>query len=238
MFSAMSRTMKALLGVWIAVLLGAAGWIAWDAWQGKQPGIGGPFALTDQNGKTVTADNLKGKPTLIYFGYTFCPDVCPTSLLLMENGDRQLGGDAAKKVNLVFITVDPERDTQEVIKGYVPNFGSTFIGLTGTPAQVEQVTRAYRCYSQKVPGKDGAPYLMDHSSIVYCSTATAGSSPTSLTRQRPKPSPRPWGRLLKSLILLNLCGCGIPVTCLAAKGTIAPQCFITLTNSSATSPSP
>ena len=163
----MSRTMKALLGVWIAVLLGAAGWIAWDAWQGKQPGIGGPFALTDQNGKAVTADSLKGKPTLIYFGYTFCPDVCPTSLLLMETAIDKLGSDAAKKVNLVFITVDPERDTQEVIKGYVPNFGPTFIGLTGTPAQVEQVTRAYRVYSQKVPGKDGAPYLMDHSSIVY-----------------------------------------------------------------------
>ena len=167
MFWPMSRTMKALLGVWIAVLLGAAGWIAWDAWQGKQPGIGGPFALTDQNGKAVTADSLKGKPTLIYFGYTFCPDVCPTSLLLMETAIDKLGRDAAKKVNLVFITVDPERDTQEVIKGYVPNFGPTFIGLTGTPAQVEQVTRAYRVYSQKVPGKDGAPYLMDHSSIVY-----------------------------------------------------------------------
>ena len=163
----MSRTMKALLAVWIAVLVGAAGWIGWDAWQGKQPSIGGPFALTDQNGKTVTSDSLKGKPTLIYFGYAFCPDVCPTSLLLMETAVEKLAADAPKKVNLVFITVDPERDTQEVIKGYVPNFGPTFIGLTGTPAQVEQVTRAYRVYSQKVPGKDGAPYLMDHSSIVY-----------------------------------------------------------------------
>ena len=159
--------MKVLLGVWIAVLVGAAGWIGWDAWQGKQPGIGGPFALTDQNGKTVTSDSLKGKPTLIYFGYTFCPDVCPTSLLLMETAVEQLGPDATKKVNLVFITIDPERDTKELIKGYVSNFGSTFIGLTGTPAQVEQVARAYRVYSQKVPGKDGAPYLMDHSSIVY-----------------------------------------------------------------------
>ena len=134
MFSAMSRTMKALLGVWIAVLLGAAGWIAWDAWQGKQPGIGGPFALTDQNGRTVTDDSLKGKPTLIYFGFTYCPDVCPTSLLLMETAIEKLGRDAAKKVNLVFITVDPERDTPELMKGYVPNFGPTFIGLTGTPA--------------------------------------------------------------------------------------------------------
>ena len=159
--------MKALLAVWIAVLVGAAGWIGWDAWQGKQPAIGGPFALTDQNGKTVTSDSLKGKPTLIYFGYTFCPDVCPTSLLLMENAIETLGPDTAKKVNLVFITVDPDRDTTKLLKGYVENFGPTMIGLTGTPDQIAQVARAYRVYYQKVPGKDGAPYLMDHSSIVY-----------------------------------------------------------------------
>ena len=167
MFRPMSRTMKALLAVWIAVLVGAAGWIGWDAWQGKQPGIGGPFALVDQNGKTVTSDSLKGKPTLIYFGYAFCPDVCPTSLLLMETAVEKLGPEAAKKVNLVFITVDPERDTPKLMKGYVENFGPTFIGLTGTPEQIAQVARAYRVYFQKVPGKDGGPYLMDHSSIVY-----------------------------------------------------------------------
>jgi len=166
-FRSMSRTMKALLAVWIAVLVGAAGWIGWDAWQGKQPSIGGPFALTDQNGKTVTSDSLKGKPTLIYFGYTFCPDVCPTSLLLMETAIEKLGPDTPKKVNLVFITIDPERDTQQLMKGYVENFGPTFTGLTGTPDQIAQVARAYRVYYQKVPGKDGGPYLMDHSSIVY-----------------------------------------------------------------------
>ena len=159
--------MKALLGVWIAVLLGAAGWIGWDAYQGKQPAIGGPFTLTDQNGHTVTSDSLKGKPTLIYFGYTYCPDVCPTSLLLMQTAIDKLGPDAAKKVNLVFITIDPERDTPELMKGYVENFGPTFLGLTGTPEQVAAAARAYRVYYQKVPGKDGAPYLMDHSSIVY-----------------------------------------------------------------------
>jgi protein SCO1/2 len=163
----MSRTMKALLGIWIAVLVGAASWIGWDAMQGGQPAIGGPFTLVDQNGRTVTNETLKGKPTLIYFGYTFCPDVCPTSLLLMETAIDKLGPDAAKKVNLVFITIDPERDTQKLIKDYVGNFGPTFIGLTGTPEHVAAAARAYRVYFQKVPGKDGAPYLMDHSSIVY-----------------------------------------------------------------------
>ena len=159
--------MKALLGVWVAVLLGAAGWIGWDAWQGNQPSIGGPFSLTDQDGRTVTSDSLKGKPTLIYFGYTFCPDVCPTSLLLMETAAEQLGPDGDKKVNLVFITIDPERDTRELIKGYVSNFGPTFEGLTGTPEQIAAAARAYRVYYQKVPPKEGSPYLMDHSSIVY-----------------------------------------------------------------------
>jgi protein SCO1/2 len=159
--------MKVLLGVWIAVLATAAGWVAWDAWRGGQPSIGGPFALVDQNGKPVTEATFKGKPTLIYFGYTFCPDVCPTSLLLMETAVDKLGPDAAKKVNLVFITVDPTRDTPELLKGYVPNFGPTFVGLTGTPEQVAAVARSFRVYYQKVPGKDGGPYLMDHSSIVY-----------------------------------------------------------------------
>jgi protein SCO1/2 len=163
----MSRFMKGLLGIWVAVLLGAAGWIGWDAYQGKQPAIGGPFTLVDQDGHTVTSDSLKGKPTLIYFGYTYCPDVCPTSLLLMETAMEQLGPEATKKVNLVFITIDPERDTPKLLKGFVGNFGPTFIGLTGTPEQIAAAARAYRVYYQKVPGKDGGPYLMDHSSIVY-----------------------------------------------------------------------
>lgn len=163
----MSRFMKALLGVWIAVLLGAAGWIGWDAYQGKQPAIGGAFTLVDQNGKAFSSERLKGKPTLIYFGYAFCPDVCPTSLLLMQTAIEKLGPDAFKKVNLVFITVDPERDTPELMKGYVENFSPTFIGLTGTAEQVAAASRAYRVYYQKVPGKNGGPYLMDHSSIVY-----------------------------------------------------------------------
>ncbi len=163
----MSRSMKALLGVWIVTLVAAAGWIGWDTVRGDRPTIGGPFTLVDQDGRTVTEAAFKGKPTLIYFGFTFCPDVCPTSLLLMETALEKLGPDAANKVNLVFITVDAERDTPELLKGYVTNFGPTFIGLTGTPDQVAAAARAYRVYYQKVPGKDGGPYLMDHSSIVY-----------------------------------------------------------------------
>jgi protein SCO1/2 len=163
----MSKTMKAVLAVWIAVLVGAAGWIAWDALQGRGPTIGGNFNLVDHNGRAVTLDTFKGKPTLIYFGFTYCPDVCPTSLLLMETALEKLGPDGPKKANALLITIDPERDTQKLLKDYVTNFGATFLGLTGTPEQVAAAAKAFRVYYQKVPGKQGGPYLMDHSSIVY-----------------------------------------------------------------------
>jgi cytochrome oxidase Cu insertion factor (SCO1/SenC/PrrC family) len=159
--------MKAVLGVWIAVLAGAAGWIVWDAVQGNRPTIGGPFTLTDENGQTVTQDTYKGKPTLIYFGFTYCPDVCPTSLLLMETALEKLGPDGPKKANGLLITVDPERDTPKLLKDYVSNFSPTFHGLTGTPEQISAVAKAFRVYYQKAPSKTGGPYLMDHSSIIY-----------------------------------------------------------------------
>ena len=160
--------MKALLGAWIAALVVAAGWIGWDAWQGSQgrPTIGGPFTLTDQNGRTVSSDSLKGKPTLIYFGYTYCPDVCPTSLLLMENAVEKVGPDADKKVNMVFITIDPERDTPEILKDYLGSFDKRIIGLSGDRAALEPMLKAYRVYARKNPAANGE-YSMDHSAIVY-----------------------------------------------------------------------
>ena len=163
----MSKSMKAVLAVWIAVLIGAAGWITWDALQGNRPTIGGDFNLVDHNGRAVTLETFKGKPTLIYFGFTYCPDVCPTSLLLMETALETLGPDGPKKANGLLITIDPERDTPKLLKDYVTNFGPTFLGLTGTPDQVAAAAKAFRVYYQKVPGKNGSPYLMDHSSIIY-----------------------------------------------------------------------
>jgi len=159
--------MKALLGVWIATLAVAAGWIAWDALSGKRPTIGGPYALHDHNGRAVTDATFRGKPTLIYFGFTYCPDVCPTSLLLAATALEKLGPGTESKVNVLFITVDPERDTPQLLKEYVTNFGATFLGLTGSTADVASAARAFRVYFQKVPGRDGGPYLMDHSSILY-----------------------------------------------------------------------
>jgi protein SCO1/2 len=165
----MSRAAKIALAAWIVVLVGFAGWIVVDFSRsdGGTPAIGGPFTLTDQNGRQVTEADFKGKPTLIYFGFTYCPDVCPTSLLLMQTAIEQLGKDAERRVNMVLITVDPERDTPAVLKDYVGNFGPTMIGLTGTPEQIAAAAKAFRVYYRKVESKDGAPYLMDHSSIFY-----------------------------------------------------------------------
>lgn len=165
----MSRPAKIALAAWIAVLIGFAGWMVVDfsRTDSGSPTIGGPFTLTDHNGRQVTEADFKGKPTLIYFGFTYCPDVCPTSLLLMQTAIDQLGKDADKRINMLLITVDPERDTPAVLKDYVGNFGPTILGLTGTPDQVAAVAKAFRVYYSKVEGKDGAPYLMDHSSIFY-----------------------------------------------------------------------
>ncbi|QQO15380.1 SCO family protein [Bradyrhizobium diazoefficiens] len=127
--------------------------------------IGGPFQLTDQNGKAVTDQNLKGKPTLIFFGYTHCPDVCPTSLFEISEVLRAMGKDA-DKVNAVFISVDPERDTPATMKDYLSSFDPHLEGLSGDPAEIAKVITSYRVYAKKVPSKDG-DYTMDHTALTY-----------------------------------------------------------------------
>lgn len=129
--------------------------------------IGGPFHLTNGDGQPVTEADFKGKVMLVYFGYTFCPDVCPTELGLVAKALDQLTPEQKEKVAPVFITVDPERDTPQVIKTYVATFHPMLIGLTGTPEQIAAVEKAYHVYSAKVPGADASSYTMDHSSILY-----------------------------------------------------------------------
>jgi protein SCO1/2 len=129
-------------------------------------GIGGPFALTDKNGKTVTDQDFRGKLMMIYFGYTFCPDVCPTTLGIMGQALDKLTPDERKQVAPIFITVDPERDTPKVIGDYAANFAPDLIGLTGTPEAIQKVEHEYHVYAKKHEEKDGS-YSMDHSSIIY-----------------------------------------------------------------------
>lgn len=128
--------------------------------------IGGPFTLTDHTGKTVTDASFRGKFMLVFFGYTYCPDVCPTELQVMAEALSMMGP-AASQVAPIFITVDPERDTPEVLKAYVENFSPSLIGLTGTSEQIAAVAKSYRVFYGKAGNATGQDYLMDHSSIIY-----------------------------------------------------------------------
>jgi protein SCO1/2 len=127
--------------------------------------IGGPFQLTDQSGATVTEKDLQGRPTLIFFGFTHCPDVCPTSLFEISEVLRAMGKDA-DRVNALFISVDPDRDTAAAMKDYLASFDPHLKGLTGDAASVQKVITEYRVYAKKVPLKDG-DYTMDHTALIY-----------------------------------------------------------------------
>lgn len=130
--------------------------------------IGGPFQLTDHTGKAVTDADFRGRYTLIYFGYTYCPDVCPTELAAMSQA-LDGAGTAAERVQPLFISVDPQRDTVPHLADYVALFHPRLVGLTGTPDQIATVAKAYRVYYAKAPQEGGGPddYLMDHSSFIY-----------------------------------------------------------------------
>jgi protein SCO1/2 len=153
-------------GVVQTALTGAAGVAQPGAIPAGGLKVGGKFTLTDTGGRTVTDETYRGRWMLVYFGYTFCPDVCPTELQTVANALDLLGPDADKVVPL-FITVDPERDTVPVLADYVKLFDERLTGLTGTPDQIAAVARAYRVYYAKATPKDSSSYLMDHSSFLY-----------------------------------------------------------------------
>jgi len=128
-------------------------------------GIGGDFALVDQTGAPFTQAGLLGHPTLLFFGYTFCPDVCPTTLLEAEGWMKELGADA-DRLKVVFVTVDPERDTPAKLKDYLASFDPRFVGLSGPREEIDRILKAYRVYARKVDGQ-GGDYTMDHTAAVY-----------------------------------------------------------------------
>jgi protein SCO1/2 len=128
-------------------------------------GVGGPFRLEDQAGRTVTDKDMKGRPFLVFFGFTHCPDICPTTLFDVSQVLQKLGPDA-DRTGALFITVDPERDTPAVLKDYLSNFDPHLRALTGDRASVDAALKAYRVYAKKVP-LDGGDYTMDHTALVY-----------------------------------------------------------------------
>jgi protein SCO1/2 len=127
--------------------------------------VGGPFQLIGSDGKPFSDQDLKGKPFLVFFGFTHCPEVCPTTLFEVSEIFRALGPEADRAAGL-FITVDPERDTAAVMKDYLSSFDPHLKGLTGTPEAIAAVAKAYRAYFKKIPLTEGS-YTMDHSALVY-----------------------------------------------------------------------
>jgi protein SCO1/2 len=163
------RRIRILVGAATAILVVALALTVY--WRdGVLPGtaaatIGGPFALTDQHGATVTEAALKGHPSAIFFGYTYCPDVCPTTLADMSDWLQKLGPDG-DRLKVYFVTVDPERDTREQLAAYLQAFDARITGLTGSRPAVDQMLKGFRVYSRKVPG-EGDSYSMDHTASVY-----------------------------------------------------------------------
>jgi len=127
--------------------------------------LGGPFALTDQNGKRRTEADYRGKYMLIFFGYTFCPDVCPTTLAVMSAALDMMGS-RADRIVPIFITVDPKRDKPEILKAYLDAFGPRWVGLTGAPEEIAAVAKEYRVF-YRVNAGEGDNYTVDHSGVVY-----------------------------------------------------------------------
>lgn len=163
-------------GVVVVATIGAAVMLGW--WQVDGPGrpspdraalqgapaVGGLFTLVDHTGKTVTDADYRGKPMAVFFGFTNCPEVCPTTLLKMANLTGKIGA-AADRLQILLITVDPERDTPEQLALYLQSFDPRVVGLTGSQAQVDAALAAYKAYAKKIPTESG--YTMDHSASVY-----------------------------------------------------------------------
>ena len=168
-----------VIAIWVIGLLlaGGLGWLISDLMtpgggalvaglrSATAPAIGGPFTLVDDSGKPRTDTDFRGKLMLVYFGYTHCPDACPTALQDMADALERLGPEASQQVAPIFITIDPERDTVGYIKGYAQQFDPRFVGLTGSADQIAAAARGYRVYFRK--STQDADYLMDHSSIIY-----------------------------------------------------------------------
>src|ERR1700730_11615629 len=158
------------------------------------PAIGGSFAMIGQDGRVVTNADFAGRPYLVFFGYTHCPDFCPTALLDISAVFKELGPD--KKIAALFVTVDPERDTPDILKSYLENFDSRIIGLTGDPSKTEALAKAFRVYAKKLPGEKSGDYRVDHTRIVYL-MARRGKFAGAFNLQRP---PRQAARELEAYL--------------------------------------
>ena len=166
---------KASIIIWIAILLlaGFLGWFTLEYTKDKQQVADGPygvpFQLVDQTGKPITEAAFRDKPAAVFFGYTHCPDVCPTTLFEMDGWLQKVDPDGTK-MRAYFVTVDPERDTPQIMNDYVSNVSKRITGISGDPAKIAEVVKGFRIYAKKVPidpAKPDGDYTMDHTASVF-----------------------------------------------------------------------
>ncbi|MFK0384467.1 SCO family protein [Agrobacterium sp. NPDC090273] len=185
------RNIRIALWAVVVVLGGVIGWLTLEMTKSREQMVeapyGVPFELTAQNGQTITEKNFSGKPTALFFGFTHCPEVCPTTLFEL-NGWMEQVDPAGDKMQAYFISVDPERDTPEIMQQYVSNVSKRIIGVTGSPERIAETLKGYRIYAKKVPVDDKDPdgdYTMDHTASVilldansrFVSTIAYGENP-------------------------------------------------------------
>jgi protein SCO1/2 len=166
--------MRAIL-IGIVVLMAAGiGWLSYDWYRSysAEQAFGAPFTLVDQKGAEITEAAFRGHPTAIFFGFTHCPEVCPTTLVEMDSWLKKLG-DEGKDVRAYFVSIDPERDTPETMDLYVGNVSDRITGITGDPAKVADMAKAFKIYAKKVPTEDG-DYTMDHTASVILLNRSGG----------------------------------------------------------------
>lgn len=161
----MKKFLPLFILTFVVVIIAAAGYNLIRDRQAANEPFGGPLNLVTMDGKPFTEEDLRATPSAIFFGYTHCPDVCPTTLFELDGWLNQLGVEG-ENIKAYFVTVDPERDTQEILKVYVGNVSDRIVGLTGTPENIAAAVKSYHIYAKKVPDSDGG-YTMDHTASVF-----------------------------------------------------------------------
>jgi protein SCO1 len=167
------KTVRVVLWAAVVVMAGVLGWLTYQVTQSKEQiaeaPFGVPFELVDQNGQPITEHALRGKPTALFFGFTHCPEVCPTTLFELDGWIKTVDPDA-KGLQAYFVTVDPERDTPEILGQYISNVTDRVTGIAGDPAKVAEVVKGFRVYAKKIPLDEAQPdgdYTMDHTASVF-----------------------------------------------------------------------
>ncbi|MCC8934682.1 SCO family protein [Rhizobium sp. 'Codium 1'] len=167
------KTVRVVLWAAVVVMAGVLGWLTYQVTQSKEQiaeaPFGVPFQLADQNGQPITEQALRGKPTALFFGFTHCPEVCPTTLFELDGWMKTVDPDA-KGLQAYFVTVDPERDTPEILGQYISNVTDRVTGIAGDPAKIAEVVKGFRVYAKKIPLDEAQPdgdYTMDHTASIF-----------------------------------------------------------------------